>query len=94
MKKKLVSVLLVLCLVFSAVPMAAPTASAGLVTNFVCNQLLSLGLRTAAKAINVTGNAIASASGEDAQKVKKAISIVNSILIGGSGTSKALGDIK
>lgn len=94
MKKKLVSVLLVLCLVFSAVPMAAPTASAGLVSNFVCNQLLSLGLRTAAKAINVTGNAIASASGEDADKVKKAISIVNSILIGGSGTSKALGDIK
>lgn len=94
MKKKLISVLLVLCLVFSAVPMAAPTASAALVSVFVCNQLLSLGLRTAAKAINVTGNAIASASGEDAQKVKKAISIVNSILIGGSGTSKALGDIK
>lgn len=91
MKKKLVSVLLVLCLVFSIVPMSVPTASAG-VSAFLTGKLIDLGYRTVAKTINATGKAIADASGSE--EVSKAVSIINYILVGGSGTSKALGDIK
>lgn len=91
MKKKLVSVLLVLCLVFSVVPMAVPTVSAG-VGGFLTGRLIDLGYRTVAKTINTTGKAIANASGSE--EVSKTVSIINYILVGGSGTSKALGDIK
>ncbi|MGN0449543.1 MAG: hypothetical protein ACI4G0_04200 [Ruminococcus sp.] len=86
MSKRIAAFLLMITVLLSSnVYLVSAAGFKGALATFGTNKLLDFGYRTTAKIINVSLNAIGDATGSE--EVNKAASLINTILMGGTGKS-------
>ena len=86
LSKRIVAVLLMFTVLLSSnVYLVSAAGFKGALATFGTNKLLDFGYRTTAKIINVSLNAIGDATG--VEEINKAASLINTILMGGTGKS-------